>query len=677
MYITVKIINPVNGKSFVKSVTKPYLNYDDLKQTIRNKYGLTGDFYFTDENSKCNEIAIDSQNSLDNYLNCLTPTECPIITLIIRFPNRTRVIGQQTLESLQSMIERLELGMNDLRATIEKNVANKADVRVAEKQPSPIESIQSMIKSLELGLTNLQATVETTVNHALKSVENSVVGTAVKTAAEAAVAHVYRSFQTQFDVICNGCYLPIRGVSYHCETCDDFDLCSICKCVVDHNSAHNFRQDEQKAVIVVCDYCDSDIVGVRHTCRSCPDFDLCHPCFSIFKEKHAKDHEFITQLVGAQVQVKKEVADVVSSADSDEKPPAIQHLGVQCDHCQTDIENIRYKCGHCANFDLCERCEEESQSIHDKTHVFIKLRYPIQSIVKNPLLPKFKTLNRLPEMIEVNPKPAEAILVRQETSSASPVINATFMADLNIPDGTLVVPKKTFIKMWKVKNTGNVDWPVGTHLLFNGGAILRPYPMSRPDSFAVPSLTPGEDTCLTAELQAPDSPGLYTSFFCLCTPEGERFGDDLWCNIKVDEDNSDETVEKAMSEIGSEYSTSTLHTYTNSQVSSPTHSELYIYEVQEKTDGEEYQHTATEEEEVHETTEDEFVFIDDEKFSEEDANVNSIHSVNTVVPESTYQSQLLQLHEMGITAYDDLALSLLRLHNGALDKVMSKIVEYP
>lgn len=90
--------------------------------------------------------------------------------------------------------------------------------------------------------------------------------------------------------------------------------------------------------------------------------------------------------------------------------------------------------------------------------------------------------------------------------------------------------------MWKLKNTGNVDWPLGSHLLFNGGSILRPYPISRPDCFAVPVISPDKETCVTAELQAPDSPGHYTSFFCLCTPDGERFGDNIWCTIKVDED---------------------------------------------------------------------------------------------------------------------------------------------
>lgn len=72
------------------------------------------------------------------------------------------------------------------------------------------DSIQTMMKHLELGMNQLQATVE---KNAAKTVDN-----VVKAAAETA-AHVYRSLlpqpslseKPQFDVICDGCYSPIRG----------------------------------------------------------------------------------------------------------------------------------------------------------------------------------------------------------------------------------------------------------------------------------------------------------------------------------------------------------------------------------------------------------------------------------------------------------------------------------
>jgi len=58
------------------------------------------------------------------------------------------------------------------------------------------------------------------------------------------------------------------------------------------------------------------------------------------------------------------------------------HYGVVCDSCNERIFGIRYKCGHCVDFDLCEACEERlgsSSSVHDPRHVFIKIRTPLPS----------------------------------------------------------------------------------------------------------------------------------------------------------------------------------------------------------------------------------------------------------------------------------------------------------
>jgi hypothetical protein len=97
--------------------------------------------------------------------------------------------------------------------------------------------------------------------------------------------------------------------------------------------------------------------------------------------------------------------------------------------------------------------------------------------------------------------------------------------------------------MWKLKNTGEVKWPQGCRLLFNGGDILRPYPTSHPDSCVVPSVEPNEEVCILAELQAPDAIGCYSSYFGICTPDGTRFGDIISCSIQVAEDSIDEDTE--------------------------------------------------------------------------------------------------------------------------------------
>ncbi|KAI2616151.1 EF-hand [Hypomontagnella submonticulosa] len=54
---------------------------------------------------------------------------------------------------------------------------------------------------------------------------------------------------------------------------------------------------------------------------------------------------------------------------------AYVHRGCQCNGCgMVPVRGIRYRCANCADFDLCEACE--SQGLHNKAHVFYKVRVP-------------------------------------------------------------------------------------------------------------------------------------------------------------------------------------------------------------------------------------------------------------------------------------------------------------
>lgn len=51
------------------------------------------------------------------------------------------------------------------------------------------------------------------------------------------------------------------------------------------------------------------------------------------------------------------------------------HLGIICDKCNRTVVGVRYKCGHCPDYDLCESCEA-IEGVHDANHVFLKLKRP-------------------------------------------------------------------------------------------------------------------------------------------------------------------------------------------------------------------------------------------------------------------------------------------------------------
>lgn len=55
------------------------------------------------------------------------------------------------------------------------------------------------------------------------------------------------------------------------------------------------------------------------------------------------------------------------------------HRGVSCNSCgMIPIQGVRYRCSNCIDFDLCETCE--SMQLHNKTHLFYKVRIPAPTL---------------------------------------------------------------------------------------------------------------------------------------------------------------------------------------------------------------------------------------------------------------------------------------------------------
>ncbi|KAJ3362403.1 hypothetical protein GGF31_001595 [Allomyces arbusculus] len=71
-----------------------------------------------------------------------------------------------------------------------------------------------------------------------------------------------------------------------------------------------------------------------------------------------------------------------SIAEDQARKEGYVHRGITCNHCGTSpIRGLRYKCSNCVDFDLCETCE--AQEVHQRTHVFLKIRIPIPPLA-NP-----------------------------------------------------------------------------------------------------------------------------------------------------------------------------------------------------------------------------------------------------------------------------------------------------
>ncbi|KAF1658060.1 hypothetical protein FQA23_0004699, partial [Aptenodytes patagonicus] len=263
---------------------------------------------------------------------------------------------------------------------------------------------------------------------------------------------------------------------------------------------------------------------------------------------------------------------------------------ISCCNCQARIVGVRYQCSLCPAYNICEQCEAGTYA-HDPNHVLLKLRRPVLCIAENyslaefsPCLPATLEQVRLQKQMDKRFLKAEKQRLRAEKkqrkaevrelkkqlklhrkihlwnsvhvleTSGSPTLKSeslqpnTFLSpsqpfqaivptlsavfvDENLPDGTHLQPGTKFIKHWRMKNTGNVEWSSDTKLKLMWGNLTLA--SSEKKDVLVPSLPSGQVGTVSVEFVAPNIEGTYTSHWRL-SHRGEQFGPRIWCSIVVD-----------------------------------------------------------------------------------------------------------------------------------------------
>ncbi|XP_067397520.1 next to BRCA1 gene 1 protein isoform X2 [Emydura macquarii macquarii] len=263
---------------------------------------------------------------------------------------------------------------------------------------------------------------------------------------------------------------------------------------------------------------------------------------------------------------------------------------ISCSNCHTRIVGIRYQCSVCPAYSICEPCEAGMYA-HDPNHILLKLRRPVLCVSEtynigqfSPRLPATLEQVRLQKQMDKRFLKAEKQRLRAEkkqrkaevrelkkqlklhrkihlwnsvhaleiTGSPAikpeslqpsalmspiqscpavvPTLSAAFV-DENLPDGTHIQPGTKFIKHWRMKNTGNVEWSSDTKLKFMWGNLTLG--SSEKKDVLVPSLPVGQVGIVSVEFIAPALEGTYASHWRL-SHKGEQFGPRVWCSIVVD-----------------------------------------------------------------------------------------------------------------------------------------------
>ena len=126
----------------------------------------------------------------------------------------------------------------------------------------------------------------------------------------------------------------------------------------------------------------------------------------------------------------------------------------------------------------------------------------------------------------------EIVVGEEPTTNCS-----SFVSDLNYPDGTEVSPGQTINKGWRLSNCGDTTWSTagGYRAVRTGGSY-------GPTSFDVPSVGPGQNGHLYANITVPTTPGTHRATYKLEGPGG-TFGDPFWIEIRVRETQTIITVD--------------------------------------------------------------------------------------------------------------------------------------
>jgi hypothetical protein len=111
--------------------------------------------------------------------------------------------------------------------------------------------------------------------------------------------------------------------------------------------------------------------------------------------------------------------------------------------------------------------------------------------------------------------------------------NALFIADITLPDGTIVSPNQAMLKTWRLRNIGTKTWESGYQLVFMNGNQ-----MGSPNAINVPVTNPDNTADISVNLVAPSNPGSYTGYWRLRNPQGTYFGPTIWVNITVPDETT-------------------------------------------------------------------------------------------------------------------------------------------
>jgi hypothetical protein len=115
------------------------------------------------------------------------------------------------------------------------------------------------------------------------------------------------------------------------------------------------------------------------------------------------------------------------------------------------------------------------------------------------------------------------------TPTATPTgctLDAAFVADVTVPDGTVFEPGARIDKIWRIRNSGSCPWESGYTWVFVSGAQMGAAAFQ-----AVPATAAGANVDIGVTMYAPSTSGDYTGYWRMKSSGGEVFGQT--CSVRI------------------------------------------------------------------------------------------------------------------------------------------------
>ncbi len=106
--------------------------------------------------------------------------------------------------------------------------------------------------------------------------------------------------------------------------------------------------------------------------------------------------------------------------------------------------------------------------------------------------------------------------------------DSQFVADVTIPDNTVMAPGQAFTKIWRLQNNGTRSWGAGFTATFANGTA-----MTGTTSQALPITAPNGTADISVAMTAPMNAGTFYSNWQMSDENGTSFGDNFYVQIVV------------------------------------------------------------------------------------------------------------------------------------------------